>query len=115
MGLFDFLKKKQPQTDRYAGKPLLKILEAFVLDAIGELEPSQLTVLEKMTPKLQQIYNSTSSWQDIVIEVMHWNPEIQPAIRALWEKNQVVARSTGRTLSPAEFAVMFVDENVDHN
>ena len=114
MSIFDFLRKKQPSADPYAGKPLLKIIEAFVLDTIGELEPSHREATEKMTPKLQEIYESTSSWQGIVIEVMRWNPGIQPAIRALWEKNQGIGRSNDLTLSPAEFAVMFVDKNVDH-
>ena len=115
MAIFDLFKKKRAPVDPYAGKPFLKIIEAFVLDAIGHLEPSHRTAMEKITPKLQEIYRTKSPWQSIVIEVMHWNPEIQSTIRALWEKNQAAARSKGLTLSPAQFAVMFVDTNVDHS
>lgn len=115
MAIFDFFRKRQqPAPDRYEGKPLLKIIEAFVFDAIGELTPAQQETMRKLTPKLQEVYKSSSSWQGIVIEVMHWDPSIGSAIRDMWERNQGIARANGVTLSPDEFVAMFVDTNVDH-
>ena len=115
MAIFDFFRRKQqPPLDRYAGKPLLKLVEAFVLDAIGELPAAQRTTLEQMTEKLQEVYKSTSPWQGIVVEVMHWDSDIASSIQGLWKRNQAIACSSGVTLSPTDFVVMFVEANVAH-
>ena len=38
--------------DRYAGKPFLRLLECYVLAAIGELSDEQQATLRAMEPKL---------------------------------------------------------------
>jgi hypothetical protein len=121
MGLFDRFRKKpapvaaipEPAPDRYAGKPLLRIIELFVLDAIGELPAEQRQTMEKMTPKLQALYTSSSDWQGIVVELMDWNAAaIRSSIQAMWVQNQGIAREQGLTLTGEQFARMFVDANV---
>lgn len=113
MAFFDIFKKKQmPAADRYAGKPLLRLVEAFILDTIGELSPAQRAAAEQMTPKLQALYKSTSTWQGIVVEIMQWDESIGSSINAMWENNQAIARANGVTLSPSEFAILFADANV---
>ena len=41
---------------RYEGKPLLRLLELYVLKAIGELSQESEDSLKAMGPKLQAIY-----------------------------------------------------------
>ncbi len=111
MGLFGFGKKPQP-VDRYAGNPFLKFVDSFVLKCIGELAPEQESLLAQMTPKLQSIFGSSGTWEEIVIAQLHFPPGIRDSIRALWARNQAIAKDNGQTLSPVQFVEMFVAENV---
>jgi len=112
MALLDILKKKQPPQDRYAGKPFLKLVDSFVLKCIGELDASQEDLLLQMTPKLQQTFSHSGSWEDIVMDQLHFGPEIRTAIKDLWAKNQGIAKQNGATLTPMQFVEMFVANNV---
>ena len=111
MSLFGLFKKKQP-ADRYAGKPFLRLVDAFVLKAIGHLDRSQDAVLQQMTPKLQETFKRAGNWEEIVMAELRFEPEIRTAIRELWEKNQVIARQNGVSLTPQAFTEMFVANNV---
>jgi hypothetical protein len=109
--LFDRSKKK-PSDDRYAGKPFLKLVDSFVLKTIGHLDPSQEAVLKEMTPKLQEAFKRSGEWEEIVMAELRFGPEVQGAIRDLWEKNQMIARQNGVPLTPLAFTEMFVANNV---
>lgn len=99
--------------DRYAGKPFLKFVDLFVLDCIGELDPSHLASLEALTPKLRHAFNSTGgTWQELVMAQLGWKPAIRDAIKTLWEKNQAIAIRDGGAMSPMDFVVEFVKANV---
>jgi hypothetical protein len=111
MALFGFSKKPDPP-DRYAGKPFIKLVDSFVLDCIGELDASQSALLVQMLPKLQQTFHSTGTWQAIVMAQLDFEPSIVPSIRSMWERNQVIAKQNGVTLSPMQFVEMFVANNV---
>ena len=103
----------EPAADRYVGKPLLRIIKLFVLDTIGELSAEQAKDMQAMTPKLQGLFKSKSSWQGIVVELMDWNAtSIRSSIQATWQQNQRIAREQGLTLTGEQFARMFVDANV---
>lgn len=112
MAIFDFLKKKQPSQDRYAGKPFLKLVDSFVLKCIGELDASQENLLLQMTPKFQQTFNHSGSWEEIVMDQLHFGPEVRSTIKDLWAKNQGIAKHNGTTLTPMQFVEMFVANNV---
>ncbi|MGQ7958872.1 hypothetical protein ACUTAF_14395 [Pseudomonas sp. SP16.1] len=112
MALFDFLRKKQTPQDRYAGKPFLKLVDSFVLKCIGELDASQEDLLQQMTPKLQKTFSHSGSWEEIVMDQLHFGAEVRSAITELWEKNQGIAKQNGTTLTPMQFVEMFVANNV---
>ncbi len=112
MAFFDFFKKQQPLQDRYTGKPFLKLVDSFVLKCIGELDASQEDLLLQMTPKFQQTFSHSGSWEEIVMGQLHFGPEVRPAIKELWEKNQGIAKQNGATLTPIQFVEMFVANNV---
>jgi hypothetical protein len=111
MGLFD-LGKPKPKQDRYEGKPFLKLVDAFVLKAIGCLDSSQESLLEQMTPKLQATFNHSGSWEDIVIAQLEFPPDVRVSILDLWQKNQAIAKQRGAELTPMQFVEMFVRDNV---
>jgi hypothetical protein len=112
MGLLDLFKKKPERSDRYAGKPLLRLVDSFVLKCIGELDASSEARLRQMEPKLRQIYQCEGTWEEIIISQLHFSPDIRPAIRDLWLKNQALAKEHKVTLTPMQFVEMFVAKNV---
>ncbi len=99
-------------SNRYEGKPLLRLLECYVLRAIDELSAKDIALLEDMTPKLQQVYNSTGAWWEVIENVMELPSELPAAIREVWEKNMATAKDKELVLSPQHFAEMFVDQNL---
>ena len=97
---------------RYAGKPLVRLLDAYVLRAIGALPSEQEALLDQMTPKLRETWNRTEDrWHDVLASQMKF-PDTMPAtIREIWQKNQAIAASSRSALTPLNFAYMFVDQN----
>ena len=97
---------------RYEGKPLLRLLELYVLSAIDELSEADRQTLERMAPKLQALYGGHGEWQEAVATAVHMPADVPIAIREIWGKNLEIARVNGVTLHPQAFAEMFVDENL---
>ncbi|UUZ47808.1 hypothetical protein LP420_32610 [Massilia sp. B-10] len=98
--------------NRYEGKPFLKFVDSFILKAIGELDPEMEAKLDAATPKLQQAFGCSGSWEDIVMEQLEFEPGVREQIRALWESNQIEARNLGGTLEPMQFVALFVADNI---
>ncbi len=97
---------------RYDGKPLLRLVELYVIDAVGALTPEQAKNLDAMTPKLCQLYCITGDWRAAIGKAMAF-PETMPhSIREMWSRNQHLAKEKGASLTAEAFAVMFVDANV---
>jgi len=97
---------------RYQGKPLLRLLECYVLFAIDQLPAKDTLLMEEMTPKLRQIYGMGGTWREIIEKVMELPPNMPEEIRNLWAKNTDIAQTKNIQLSPQQFAEMFVDQNL---
>jgi hypothetical protein len=97
---------------RYQGKPLLRLLECYVLLAIGQLGQKEVGALQAMTPKLQSIYHVTGDWQDEIAAAAHLPQDMPEMIRAFWDKNVQAAKASAITLDPQRFAKMSVDQNL---
>ncbi len=97
---------------RYREKPFLRLLECYVLWAIDELPLARAQTLREMTPTLRSTYHVEGDWQEIIAAVMELPENMPSLIRDLWVKNQQIARQAGATLTPQQFAEMFVDENL---
>ena len=96
---------------RYDGKPLLKLLEFYVLKAIGELSREEEELLIAMAPKLQAIYGGGGQWHDAIESAVRMETETPSQIRDMWTRNQEIARANGVKLTPRQFAEIFVDDN----
>ncbi|MBX9601346.1 MAG: hypothetical protein K2X35_10085 [Bryobacteraceae bacterium] len=110
MGWFS-KKKEQPATlnsARYRGKPLLILLENYVLDCIGCL-PSQ--TVATVTSITQQVYGGGDDWKTTLRSTLHLDESLDENLRQMWTHNQEVARQAGQPLSPEDFARMVVDQN----
>ncbi|RQP25422.1 hypothetical protein [Piscinibacter terrae] len=97
--------------DRYDGKPFLRLLDSYVLDAIGQLTDEQREGLAVVEPKLNALYNSQGSWQEIVRTQMDLPPSFPDRIRKVWEGFLGAAKAQGLSVDPHEFVERFVDEN----
>ena len=48
---------------RYNGKPLLRLLELYVLHVIGEISADDAERMVAMTPKLREIYGHSGEFR----------------------------------------------------
>jgi hypothetical protein len=99
-------------SDRYIGKPFLRLLDSYVLDAIGALDETALAGLASLEPGLRRTYGTTGSWQEIVAAQMQFPEGMPGAIRETWEKGRPrFVEAHGREPDPNEFTRIFVDSN----
>jgi hypothetical protein len=115
--VFDAFKKRigaaQPiatasQAARYDGKPLLVILDNFVLSAIGHTSPE---TEHRLIQVVNRVWPGAGDWKTRVCEQLQLAPNIEDELQALWRRNLQIAADAGAELSPQEFAVMVVDTN----
>lgn len=95
-------------SDRYTGKPFLKLLDCYVLDAIGHLNA-------KSDAKLRALAPPRGDWRAIVEEQMQFPKGTAGAIREVWEKGKPrFVEAHGHDPDPGEFTTVFVDTNFPH-
>jgi hypothetical protein len=99
-------------TERYAGKPLLRLLELYTLWSINHLSAENQQTLELMSPKLNKTFGGDGSWQSAIEAAMELPANMPQLIRDLWQKNLGISEEHGVELSPQQFAEMFVDSNL---
>lgn len=100
-------------SDRYDGKPLLRLLELYVLRALGELPALEEETLAKLAPKLQTIYGGNGPWYEAIEAAVRMPADMPGQIRDLWAENLKIAQTKNvPALSAQQFAELFVDENL---
>jgi hypothetical protein len=100
---------------RYDGKPLLRLVDSYVLDAIGHLPPEVDAKMTEMEPRFRATFAATGSWREMVEEQMKFPEGMQGAIRELWAKGRVkFLVAQGQEPDPAEFTMQFVDTHFPH-
>jgi hypothetical protein len=97
---------------RYDGKPLLRLLECYVLWSIGSLPEKESAALEQMTPQLREIYGADGAWHEVIAAAVELPPDMPELVKKTWDRNAALARSRGATLTPQQFAELFVDANL---
>lgn len=91
---------------------MLRLLESYVLWAIGELPAENAKTLEGMVPTLEKVYGVSGSWVEIIEKVMGFPPSLPGALKQLWEKNTAIAKANDVHLSAQQFAEVAVDQNL---
>ena len=98
---------------RYDGKPLLRLLELYILKALDELPAVEQETLTRLAPKLQAIYGGNGTWHGALEAAVHMPADMPQQIRDMWTKNIEIAQANNvPPLSAQKFAEMFVDENL---
>lgn len=96
---------------RYEGRPLLRLLECYVLAIIDELKDSQRETLQRMEPKLAQIYGKGGSWMEIIRSEMGFSASLPKEIYETWQRYCEKSHTDGIAVDPEEFAIKFIDQH----
>lgn len=65
-------------------KPLLRLVDCFVLDAIDQLDDAQRATLEALEPRLAKTFDASGTWQEIVGGQMGFARDLPDKIRQFW-------------------------------
>lgn len=98
-------------SDRYEGKPFLRLLECYVLWSVKQLHPDHETTLGEVAPKLAAAYGLDGSWQEIVAAQMEFPPDLPNALRGMWERTLASTGDQGEAVDPELWAQQVVDSN----
>jgi len=99
---------KEAEPERYVGKPLLVLLENFVLHSIGELSPEKDALMAKV---VQKAYGGGDSWVETLKRELDLGDSIEANLKQIWDKNKGIARQEAVELHPVQFAKMIADTN----
>ena len=91
---------------RYKEDPFLRLVELYVLRAIGKLGYKEELAMIKLTPELQSIYDHQGQWFEIVEYVMEFPKGAANEITSEWKR----ALKQNKSLQPEDFARSFTDE-----
>ena len=92
--------------DRYEHNPMLVLVENFILDAIGKLEPEK-------AQRLEEIVNRTfggTDWRATIRNQFGLPADTSATLAQLWKARQEEADHTQQDLSPEDFAREQADE-----
>ncbi|HZN69337.1 MAG TPA: hypothetical protein VFB66_28945 [Tepidisphaeraceae bacterium] len=116
--MFGPFKKKPPadaplpsaeiEPERYAGRPLMIVLENYVLDCVGELPPDKQALARSV---VQRTWGGGDDWKATVRQQLQLEQGIDEALRGMWSRNQETARQHHQQVHPVQFAKMVVDQN----
>lgn len=98
--------------ERYVGKPMLRLLELYVLWSVDHLAEDEASRLQAMAPKLAGTFGGDGTWQNAIATTMELPEKMPELIREMWTKNQRIAAVNGVELPAQQFAEMFVDTNL---
>ncbi|MFL9842450.1 hypothetical protein ABS767_15880 [Sphingomonas sp. ST-64] len=102
-------------SDIYAGKPFLRLLDSYVLDAIGELDAESDAKLTSMEPKFRELFGTTGDWRSMVEQRMRFPDGMAGAINEVWTKGRTkFITANGHEPDPVEFTRTFVDTHFPH-
>jgi hypothetical protein len=100
---------KEEEAKRYATKPLLILLENYVLDCIGEMRvhASEMSRAVKRAFRLDAV----TDWKAAMRAGLQLDDGLDDEVKRVWEANKARFQAAGEIAVPLEFARVFVDAN----
>ena len=86
--------------DRYEHNPMLILVENYILDALGLLEPDKAAKLNEI---ITRTFGGTN-WRTTIQEQFQLPPDTPTALKTLWQQRQEEADTKQEDLSPELFA-----------
>lgn len=117
MGLFSFFRKPRKPSyataanGRYDGRPLLILLENYVMSTVGCLAPDKEQLVASIT---QRLFGGDTDWRATLRKTLHLEDSLDDSLRQMWSDNQQRAQEAGTTLSAEDFARSIADQNFAH-
>lgn len=93
---------------RYRGRPLVLVLESYVLAAIGALPEAEHQNVARMVTRG---FGGGPDWMSGVRRALGLPPSVDAELRTMWEQNLQATRARGIELAPIQFAKLVVDQN----
>lgn len=97
--------------DRYSKNPFLRLVDCYVLDAIGQLPSVQQATLEQLEPRFRKTLNAQGGWREMVETRMQFSADVKAQIREFWAGYKGAASQQGVEANAIEFVVDFVNQN----
>lgn len=95
---------------RYDGKPILRLLDSYVLDAIGALDEKTVQGNAVLAPKIAQALKvDADSWQRAVELAMDLPEDSVVELRARWQQFVEASLAAGETPDPLGWSHALVD------
>ena len=95
---------------RYEGRPMIRVLDAWFLDALGALDENAKTAMKNMAPTLAATFNvSPGPWQQVVTDARELPAERATQLREAWELAVTDDVAAGRTPNVLAFTYAMVD------
>jgi len=101
------LPSAEVEPERYRGRPILAVVENYILAAIGEVPADD----QEMRTIVRNVFGGGDDWMATIRHVFDLRDSIEGNLRVMWAKNREMARAQGVTLHPVQFAKMVADEN----
>lgn len=99
-------------TNRYEGKPFLRLVDSYVIDAVGALDEANARWLTDAEPHFRATFGEEGSWREIVEKRMQFPDGMPAAILDVWTKGKAkFLAASGEEPDPVQFAHEFVDKN----
>ena len=95
---------------RYDGKPLLRLIELWVLWAVGEIDDADQVRLKEMEPKLQKTWGHGGAWHNMIEATLHLPASLPEQLRGMWQRNLETARREGVPPPREMFAKSIADQ-----
>jgi hypothetical protein len=97
------------QAVRYVENPLLRLLECYVLWAIGALHPFDEAQLAELGVRLSALYEREGRWHQVVAGVLELPSNMPALLQTRWARESELAQDCGEAPDPQAFAETFVD------
>jgi len=97
--------------ERYRDKPFLRLIDCYVLKAIGHLDPVHEVGLAKMEAGIAKAFGRSGSWDAMVAQQLEWPDTFPSKICDLWKKYERWAYENGFEPDPDQFTVEFIERN----
>lgn len=95
---------------RYEGRPMIRVLDAWFLDALGALDENARTSMENMAPTLAQTFNvQPGTWQQVVVDALALPSDLATQLQGAWELAVTDDLAAGRTPNVLAFTYAMVD------
>src|SRR5579862_3006467 len=92
----------EAEPERYAGRPLLIVLENYVLDCIGELPPDKQALACSI---VQRVWGGgDDDWKATVRAQLRLEPSLDESLQGMWSRNRELAKRHDQPLHGVQFA-----------